>query len=138
MTLLVLDMIFLLAIYGYAFSVVNTPINSPNNPLTVDHLFSAYAMDQATANQQYSGKVAYVIAMNSIFGVEKDSSSGQYYSTPECQCAWLYWQNPSQAAQLARGETFLAKCTIDGFEQPTGFGMVVYLRACTSVPLGQF
>ncbi len=138
MTILVLDIIFLLAIYGYAFSVANAPIDTPNNPLTVHHLFSAYAMDQATANQQYSGKVAYVIATNSAFGVGKDSSSGQYYSTPECDCARLYWQNLSQAVQLARGETFLAKCTIEGFQQPAGFGMVVYLRGCTSVPPSQF
>ena len=108
-------------------------INSANDPLTGQQLYSAYATDQSSATTSYTNKTVY-IQDTLDFGVSVDLRSGQYYSTVDQGLVILIWNNPSQVGQLVAGNTILAKCSVVGPVSLRGaLGVFVYLQDCDLV-----
>jgi hypothetical protein len=104
-------------------------INSPTTPLTGQQLLAAYTTNQTQAEASYTNKTVY-IQDNLDFGVGRDFSTGQLYSSVNSGTVILIWNATSQVDQLFAGAHVLAKCSVEGVQVAQGVGYLVYLQGC--------
>jgi tRNA_anti-like len=103
-------------------------VNSASTPLTGQELYAAYADNQTKADASYTNKTIYV--QGSLdFGVGMDSA-GHYFSSISSGTVILIWSDQASAGQLSRGETVLAKCSVEGTRPSQGDGYLLYLQNC--------
>jgi hypothetical protein len=107
-------------------------VNSASTPLTGEQLYTAYQSNQSQADASYTNKTVYI--QDSLdFGVGRDYSTGQYYSSVDSGNVILFWNGQSQLSQLFAGTTVLAKCSVDGVQFSPGSGYLLILEDCALV-----
>jgi hypothetical protein len=107
-------------------------VNSPATPVTGEQLYAAYGANQASADASYTNKTVYI--QDSLdFGVSRDLSNGQYFSSVNFGTVILVWSPQTQVGQLYPGATVLAKCSVQGLIFSLGSGYLLYLQDCSLV-----
>lgn len=125
-----------LAIFAgfYLYNQADHPVNTPENPVTMGSLLTAYMDDPSRADSLYAGKIYYVTGVP--LSMQMDSSTGQYYSDFVFSgFVRFYWKDLSQANRVTPCtqeicQAIVAKCLLTGFSVKTEGDEVIMLNDC--------